>query len=123
VRENPTRHQVQVQAYKLDTFVTQHNIQSMDLMKLDVEEAEHLVLAGAKDSIRRFRPIIVSEVFSNPMLHQIREQIIGLGYRAYLFEDMKLKFQQLSEESTVNQIENYFFVPEEKVGLVEKWIA
>jgi MHS family proline/betaine transporter-like MFS transporter len=25
------------------------------------------------------------------MLHQIREQIIGLGYRAYLFEDMKLK--------------------------------
>jgi hypothetical protein len=36
---------------------------------------------------------------------------------------MKLKFQQLSEESTVNQIENYFFVPEEKVGLVENWIA
>jgi hypothetical protein len=123
VRENPTRHHVQVQAYKLDTFVKEFSIQSMDLMKLDVEEAEHLVLAGAQESIRRFRPIIVSEVFSNPMLHQIREQIIGLGYRAYLFEDMKLKFQQLSEESTVNQIENYFFVPEEKVGLVEKWIA
>jgi len=123
VRENPTIYHVEVQAHKLDTFVRLHNIQSMDLMKLDVEEAEHLVLAGAQDCIRRFRPIIVSEVFSNQMLHQIREQIIGLGYRAYLFEGMRLKFQRLSEASKVNQIENYFFVPEEKVVLVEKWIS
>jgi hypothetical protein len=123
VRENPTRHHVQVRAYKLDTFVRENNIENMDLLKVDVEEAEHLVLAGGRESIRRFRPIVVCEVFSTDMLQQIREQIIIQGYKAYLFEDKKLREETLDENSTVQRIENYFFVPDEKVSWITKWIA
>lgn len=123
VRENPTRHHVQVQAYKVDSFVEKNQIPTIDLMKIDVEEAEHLVLSGAQNSIRKFRPIVVCEVFSNAMLQQIREQIISLGYKAYLFENKKLYEQILDDKSAVKQIENYFFVPDEKVSWIEKWIA
>lgn len=123
VRENPTQYQVQVQAYKVDTFVEKNRIPTIDLMKIDVEEAEHLVLSGARESIRTFRPIVVCEVFSNAMLQQIREQIISLGYQAYLFENKRLHKQILSESSTVRQIENYFFVPDEKVSWISEWIS
>jgi hypothetical protein len=81
------------------------------------------VLSGAQNSIKKFRPIVVCEVFSNEMLQQIREQIISLGYQAYLFENKQLHHEILDQSSTVKRIENYFFVPDEKVSWIEKWIA
>lgn len=122
VRENPTRHHVQVKAWKLDTYVREKDVRHMDLIKMDVEEAEHLVLAGATESIRRFRPVIVCEVFSTEMMQKIRQSIVSLGYRSYLFTGPGLEEVQLNEDSAVSRIENFFFVPEEKTGLVEKWI-
>jgi len=120
VRENPTLHTVEVEALRLDSFVRREGLKSIDLIKLDVEEAEHLVLAGGAESIRKFRPIIVCEVFSTEMLHKIREQILSQEYLAFRFDesDRKLHKENLTENSSVKQIENFFFVPEEKTGLL-----
>ena len=119
VRPNPTTYILSVKTNTLDAFIEENKIQYLDLIKLDVEEAEHLVLTGSKNSIEKFRPIVVCEVFSSEMLIQIQEQIIYLGYHAFIFENPKLKEVILSKESKVNQIENFFFVPEEKLS----WLA
>jgi FkbM family methyltransferase len=122
VRENPTLHTVKVKATTLDLFAAEQNLKSLDLIKLDVEEAEHLVLAGSKASIQKFRPIVVCEIFSTQILDLIKIEIISLGYKAFLFQNMGLVFDNLSEGVEIEKIENYFFVPEEKIGLVEAFI-
>lgn len=123
VRENPTQNQVTVLAQTLDDFVKEREIGQMDLLKLDVEEAEHLVLAGGHQSIIKFRPIVVCEVFSTDMLLQIQNEILVHGFKAFRFENQRLIPEEITRKSVVNQIENYFFIPEEKVVLVKEFIS
>ena len=124
VRENPTLHTVEVEALTLDAYAEREGLKSLDLIKLDVEEAEHLVLAGAENSIRKFRPIVVCEVFSTDMLQKIREQVLSQDYLAFRFDERSRKLirENLTAQSAVEQIENYFFVPSEKTELLQKHI-
>ena len=122
VRDNPFPYKVEVTAQKLDSFISDNNIEGIDLIKLDVEEAEHLVIAGGRQSISKFRPIVVCEIFSTEMLQLIQKEIISLGYKAFRSESAFLFPEELTDSSEVKQIENFFFVPEEKIGLVEEFI-
>jgi len=64
----------------LDSICAEQGFQnSIDLLKIDVQGAEHMVLAGAGLNLRRVRPLWV-EVSLQP-LHErscIIEQVIGL---------------------------------------------
>lgn len=46
----------------LDDFMKSHQIQKIDVIKLDTEGAELAALKGARETIRRFMPIILLEV-------------------------------------------------------------
>lgn len=48
--------------WTLDQFVEANRIQRVDLVKVDIEGAEHKFLLGARKTIQRFRPIIVIEL-------------------------------------------------------------
>jgi FkbM family methyltransferase len=45
----------------IDAFVIFQNISNIDLIKIDVEGAEFNVMSGAKNSIKKFHPIIIYE--------------------------------------------------------------
>jgi FkbM family methyltransferase len=45
----------------MDAWVAQAALDRLDFMKLDVEGAELLVLAGAEQTVARFRPLILAE--------------------------------------------------------------
>jgi hypothetical protein len=113
---------VSVEAMRLDDFVVRHNISRLDLMKLDVEEAEHLVLMGAEKTLKTLRPIVVCEVFSTEMLANIMDQWKDSGYQAFIFEDGGLKKVTYSPGYQLVQIENFFFVPEEKLSWIEEFV-
>jgi FkbM family methyltransferase len=58
---------VTVQAMKLDDLVIRHQLRPA-LLKIDVEGAEPQVFAGARDTLERYRPVVLCEV-SNQLLH------------------------------------------------------
>ncbi|MGI9326649.1 MAG: FkbM family methyltransferase [Pseudomonadales bacterium] len=46
----------------LDLFAQEHGLDRLDLLKIDVEGAEELVLAGGRELIARTRPVVLFEV-------------------------------------------------------------
>ena len=55
---------IKVSQRTLDTILAAENVARVDLIKLDCEGAELLVLRGAPNCVRRFKPIIVMEFAS-----------------------------------------------------------
>ena len=56
------RREATVPLRRLDDVARECGLERMDFLKIDVEGAEWMVLRGAEESIRRFRPVIVAEV-------------------------------------------------------------
>lgn len=67
----------------IDSMITSEKIKAPDLMKIDVEGAEHLVLEGAKELLQKYRPTILVE------LHSI--------YASYATTSVLLKFKYTTE--------------------------
>ena len=119
VREDSSPVVVTVKAMTLDDFVAEHKIAAMDLVKLDVEEAEHMVIKGGTHSLTKFKPILVCEVFSNSMWENLRSLLRDSEYAPYIFSNGKLVAVSFDGEVQSDKIENYFFVPEGR----KAWIA
>jgi len=49
-------------AVSLDEFCEEHEIERVDLVKIDTDGHEYEVLKGAREIIRKFRPVVIFEV-------------------------------------------------------------
>ncbi len=63
----PVRASYVVGATTLDSLLADAGVEHLDAMKLDVEGAEPLVLAGAAGAIANHRPVIVSEFYPDAL--------------------------------------------------------
>lgn len=86
---------VKVEAETLDRLIGRFGL-APGLIKIDVEGAEMLVLDGASDTLKRFRPVILSELspaLLGPMGASAAAIIAGLeriGYRVFDAQDPAL---------------------------------
>lgn len=71
---------VRVKVRSIDTMISAGEIAPPALMKIDVEGAEAMVLAGARETIRTHRPVIFAEVHSTSLLDQCRKLLEADGY-------------------------------------------
>ena len=86
LREGEGYERFEVDVIRLDDLA----LESCHLVKIDIEGAEQLALSGAVETLKRFRPIIVSEVNPDP-LQQVSgvsaseyvSFVEGLGYRTH----------------------------------------
>lgn len=72
---------VRVKVRSIDAMVEAREIAPPALMKIDVEGAEAMVLRGARETIRRHRPVIFAEVHSSALLSECRAMLEAYGYR------------------------------------------
>ncbi|MGE7090248.1 FkbM family methyltransferase [Lysinibacillus sp. NPDC048646] len=78
-----------VKVTTIDEFVLENGLQSVDLIKLDIEGSELDALKGAYQSIRRFRPRLQICLYHKPedlieIPLYLNEQFKDLGYKFYL---------------------------------------
>lgn len=50
-----------VRTQTLDSFVAEHSVERVDLIKIDIEGAELLCFQGAKNTIANYKPVIIFE--------------------------------------------------------------
>lgn len=71
---------------QLDTFLRDKPAR-IGQMKIDVEGAEHLVLAGAREVIRRDMPDLFVELLPTARIQSLSEFFDGLGYNYFGIDD------------------------------------
>lgn len=75
-KANPNdKNTVECKLITVDTFVSEHNIEKVDCIKLDIEGSEIDALEGAKETIRKFKPKLIiclyhipSDIYKIPLL-------------------------------------------------------
>lgn len=79
---------IEVEVITLDSYIQEHNL-TVGLIKIDVEGGEQLILQGALETIRRFRPVLLISIYHSagdffdikPMLEDLQ-----LGYTFKVFK-------------------------------------
>jgi FkbM family methyltransferase len=105
-----------VKSVAIDDFVRDNNIEQIDIMKIDIEGNELNALKGAKESILRFRPIILCEI--NPEMNEkagyTSKELLDffvciLNYVPKFFQQNM--FSLANENRIINSQCNVFFFP------------
>ena len=111
----------QVRTETLDRVMQGCGAEHVDIVKIDVEGHESSVIAGAVDTLRRFRPIVVCEL-SREHLERAGSspegmvaQMGGLGYRRYGLDEYgrPLAYARIADH------ENAVFVTPERTALLQ----
>lgn len=104
--------EIDCQAVTLDSYFAQHSETGVDLMKIDTEDTEHLVLAGAQRLLAKSRPAIICEVLHGSAERRLRT-VLGDEYLAFLITDQGLVPKaEIEADSTYM---NYLFITPERM--------
>jgi len=84
----------------LDNFVESKNISRIDVIKIDVEGSELAVLKGARETIIRFKPVILMEV------NEETSQAAGYASKALLdyLSEMDYRFEDILYDGSTQPI-------------------
>jgi FkbM family methyltransferase len=107
----------EVPIVSIDGYARAHGIDSIDLIKIDVEGAESAVLGGAAQVIREHEPAIICEI-----LHGVADTDAATA----MFEDTDYRFFLLTDRGLVEHdrlvgdptyfFKNYLLIPDSQVA-------
>ena len=97
----------------LDEFVKIHEITSLDLIKLDVDGHEIDVIKSGRDTIRRFKPVLLVEFCDFTLraygssLMELYNELVDLGYEFFaldLWEPFQVRAIAELEQSKLDSV-------------------
>ena len=114
---------VSTESTTLDEYVKNNNISNIDLIKLDTEGAEYQILLGAEETINKYKPIIICETLFNKIETELDLIMRKHDYGFYNHNNKGLINVKTIVRNQDDGVRNCFFVPKEKVHLIEEWIV
>lgn len=75
---------LEVETITLDRFIFEEEISDLTALKIDVEGAEDLVIAGGLDTLKNFSPAIALDTHEVVDLGKVWKMLGGIGYSAWL---------------------------------------
>lgn len=78
--EQDKRNQYEVETLAFDDYMRANNIESCDLLKIDVELHEISVLTGMRQTLDKYRPTLLMEILSEEIAAKAEELLNGKGY-------------------------------------------
>jgi FkbM family methyltransferase len=126
--------EIEISIDTLDHILESKKPNQLDIIKIDIEGHELKAIEGARKTIHTFKPYLLVEIESRHHNQSIAEPvnfICSLNYEAYFF-NFKSKslepfshynmaeMQDAKNQNTFNYINNFLFVPLEKIGEVAK---
>ena len=85
------------------------NGQTIDAIKIDVENFEYEVFLGADQLLKRDMPIVYCELWDNQNRQDCFKYMTSLGYSTQVLRNNKLEEVQ----SNPSDIQNFFFIPKQ----------
>lgn len=96
---------IDVPVKKLDSFLDELSIKSLDLLRMDVEGYEFNILEGMKNSIKKFRPMIQMEVHTrilgNGKTQKLLEWLMEENYEVVYYITRQLDCPKVGDMSDV----------------------
>lgn len=109
-----------VEVSTVDSVVDECGVPRVDLMKIDVEGAEHLVIAGAESTLRQDRPLVICEVLPDqPGVVQVEGAFRRQGYEFFALTASGLQNTPGLASDPTGKVLNYLCAPPDRLeGLV-----
>jgi len=114
---------VKAQAIVFDEYVKTSQLDRIDLMKIDTEGSEYLILEGAQKVLENHRPIVICETLFNVIEDKLEAIFINFNYEFYNHTGEGLTKVSSIQRKEDNGARNCFFVPKEKISLIEEFIV
>jgi FkbM family methyltransferase len=106
----------------LDHFVQRLNLDTVDIIKMDTEGTEHLIVSKGLDTLQKFKPILIIEILDDKAAQSLEKLILPLGYTMFQYTDKGLKHLNKISFGQNEKDRNFFFVPQNKIPMIEKFI-
>lgn len=112
--------EISVRALTIDSFVAMNNISKVDLIKIDTETTEHLVLEGAKNTLKRDEPIIICEVLKGQTEKLLHSVLDSTNYKYFWISSEGLVEKEQIEGDRTYKNMNYLFITRRKMDEIMK---
>lgn len=86
---NKINRKTQITTKKLSTYILDHHILHIDLIKIDVEGHEPAVLKGMEEHLHSMQPTLLIEINSDAMGAKIEEIIKGINYLYFNIDEQE----------------------------------
>ncbi len=105
----PDSVQLRAEATTVDQFLEDRGLGSVDVIKIDVEGAEHLVFEGLWKTLEKMRPDIICEVLPGRFRGETEERLTSLGYRfAWICNGKLVPMQKIRPDTQYRNLNFYF---------------
>ena len=114
---------IDVPAMRLDDYVAKEGLQRLDFIKVDVEGHEGAFLEGARESVSRFRPVILAELNEGYFarkgvdINLLATKLLGGLKYVYLKQTSRGNWELTQTLSGRGVAEDVLLVPIEKASL------
>jgi FkbM family methyltransferase len=117
-----------VRTISLDRYISEHSLDRVDVVKIDVEGAELEAFRGAARMLTELRPTLICEVVdaaTQPWGYAAREIILALHRYGYTWFEMALDGTPFPHEirDSYSEVRNYLAVPGEKCSSVLEGVS